>query len=104
MDVPAPQLPGRPAVPWTALQLVLVYLIGYALDQALFLLLGQLGWFEWLYGVDWATLSRPAQPGDTDGQILRSRAALWVFAAGPLLKVAAAIAVVTRTTGASLAD
>jgi len=100
--LPAP--PARPAVPWTALHLVLVFLVGYTLDLALYLLLGQLGWFEWLYGVDWPTLSRPAQPGDTAGQIVRLRTALWVFAVGPLLKLAAAITLVTRSTGASLAD
>src|SRR5262245_34195792 len=102
MELRAPGPPGRPAVPWAALEIVLVLLLSFALEALVFWLLGGLGWFHWYYGELWQAV-RDAKPGDPEAALARGRMWLWVSALALPLKVAGAVWLLRRTAQASLA-
>jgi membrane protease YdiL (CAAX protease family) len=99
-----PEPPARPAVPWGAAEIVLVLLLSYAAEAAVYQLLGVLGWFQWYYGELWPVV-RDARPGDEAAALARAR--MWLLWVPPLalpLKVAVAVLLLKRTSRASLAD
>jgi membrane protease YdiL (CAAX protease family) len=88
MHEAGPDVSAKPAVPWSAAEIFLVFLVGLLCQTAVYTLLDAAGFYRWYYGGD--GLKEAIKAGGEAGRLAQYRLGLWAGAIGTLLQVIAA--------------
>ncbi len=85
------------AVPWSAAEIVRIFLVGILCQSVVYTLLDATGFYRWYYGGD--GLKEVVQAGEAAGQLAQYRLGLWAGCVSTLMQVVAALSILRFSSG-----